>query len=175
MGKEKILALTVLDDDSIQILEDGGTVAGVTMDDIEKMSIRELKETLRKERKKHKKDVDSREEDIKQKEAKINELDEKLRYLPPLSEKEKTEKAIEAKLEKLRTDLFTNIQLARLYFGKALETITTATRLEGVTFTMLEKWAKEEYEELAGFNELFEELDDALNYCNPDKGNGKRS
>jgi hypothetical protein len=40
---------------------------------------------------------------------------------------------------------------------------------------MLEKWAKEEYEELAGFNELFEELDDALNFISVDKGkhNGK--
>ncbi|MDR2733399.1 MAG: DUF3102 domain-containing protein [Spirochaetota bacterium] len=175
LGASKMIALSVLDDDDVQKIAAGGDIGGMKLDDIDRMSVRELREHLRKERESRKHDREVQEKAIAQKEAKINELDGQLRYLPPISEEEKAEKAIETRLKELRKDLFTNIQLARLYFGKTLETIETATRLDGVTFPQLEKWAREEYEELAGFNELFEQLDDALNYINPDKGDGERS
>jgi hypothetical protein len=177
LGTTKIQMLTVLDEPDIKALVKDGVTGNLSLDDIDRMTTRELREKLREERNKHQQDVDTREKAIKKKEAKINELDEMLRFQKPLTEKEKTEKAIEAKLEELRQKLFTAIQLTRFYFGDAIKIITTATQLEGVTFPMLDKWAKAEYEELAGFNDLFEELDEALNYCNPDKGkrDGKRT
>jgi len=175
LGSTKLKMLTVFEEGELKKYVDGGPLGSIPHDDVEAMSKRELQDAIRKEREKHKRDVETREKSIKQKETKINELDELLRYQTPLSEKEKADREIEAKLEALRRELFSNIQLTRFYFGEALEIITTATKIEGVTFPMLEKWAKEEYEELAGFNELFEQLDDALNYCNPDKGDGSRS
>jgi hypothetical protein len=35
---------------------------------------------------------------------------------------------------------------------------------------MLEKWAQEEYAELAGFQPMLETLDEALRFVNPDGG-----
>ena len=48
LGQSKVKALTVLDEESIKILEDGGEAKGITLDAIDKMSVRELRETLRK-------------------------------------------------------------------------------------------------------------------------------
>jgi hypothetical protein len=175
LGSHKMRAITYFSKEEIETYAKGGSLGNIPHDDVANMTVRELETEIRNLREKRKKEKVAQEDAIAEKEKKICELERKLRYLSPISEKEKVEKAIEEKLEKLRKELFINIQQARLFFGKALETITTATQIEGVTFPMLEKWAKEEYEELAGFNELFEQLDDALNYCNPDKGDGSRS
>jgi hypothetical protein len=85
----KMRALTVLDDEEIQELENGNPVRGMTRDAIEAMSVRELRENLRKERTALKKEKENRKQDreiqeqaIAQKEAKINELDRQLRYRP---------------------------------------------------------------------------------------------
>jgi len=175
LGSSKIKMLTVFEEDDIKKFVAGGPLGSIPHDDVETMSKRELQEAIRNERKKHQHDVETREKAIKQKELKINELDEQLRYQKPLTEKEKKEKALEAELKKLQEKLFSAVHLAQFHFGDALNIIATARRLEGVTFPMLEKWAKEEYEEIAGFNELFETLDEELNYISVDKGNGKRS
>jgi len=175
LGARKARLLTAFTQEEIDTYAKGGKLRDIPHDDVAEMSTQELQETVRKERKRSARIKDESKKILEEKESEIERLQNVIDYREPLSEKEKAEKAIEAKLEKLRQDLFSNIQLTRFYFGKTLEIITTATRLEGVTFPMLEKWAKEEYEELAGFNELFEELDDALNYCNPDKGDGNRS
>jgi len=175
LGSTKLKMLTVFDDDDIEKYVKGGPLGSIPHDDVETMSKRELQEAIRNERKKHQHDVETREKAVKQKEAKINELDERLRYQIPLTEEQKTEKALEAKLKELQEKLFTAVHLAQFHFGDALNIIATARQLEGVTFPMLEKWANSEYEEIAGFNELFEQLDDELNYISVDKGDGERS
>jgi hypothetical protein len=175
LGASKIRVLTVLDEPDIKALVKDGVTGNLSLDDIDRMTVRELREKLREERNKRQRDVETREKAIKQKEAKINEMDELLRYQQPISEKEKAEKATEARLEELRKKLFAAIHQARFFFGDAINIITTARQLEGVTFPMLEKWAKSEYEEIAGFNELFEQLDDELNYISVDKGDGERA
>ena len=50
MSRAKLLAMVVLEDDEIQELNDGGSVRGVTLDEIDRMSARELREALRKEK-----------------------------------------------------------------------------------------------------------------------------
>ncbi|EPZ4371122.1 DUF3102 domain-containing protein [Salmonella enterica subsp. salamae serovar 42:b:e,n,x,z15] len=47
LGKGKLYELMVLDDDDLDSLADGGTVAGATLDDIDRMSVRELRKALR--------------------------------------------------------------------------------------------------------------------------------
>ncbi|WP_222703987.1 hypothetical protein, partial [Treponema pectinovorum] len=48
LGKEKIRALTVLDDESARNLVNGETIGGLgNLDDVEKMTVKELKEKLR--------------------------------------------------------------------------------------------------------------------------------
>lgn len=47
LTKSKMFELMMLDDDELQALDDGGTVAGLTLDAIDKMSTRELRAALR--------------------------------------------------------------------------------------------------------------------------------
>jgi hypothetical protein len=50
LGRSKLYELMVLDDEPLAALADGGTVAGLTLDDIDRMSSRELRAALRDSR-----------------------------------------------------------------------------------------------------------------------------
>ncbi len=50
LGKTKLYELMVLDDEELDALADGGTVAGATLDDVDRMSVRELRQALREAR-----------------------------------------------------------------------------------------------------------------------------
>ncbi|MGE8612783.1 MAG: DUF3102 domain-containing protein [Achromobacter veterisilvae] len=49
-NKSKLIELLVLDDDQVAELNDGGTVAGISLDDVASMSVSELRKTLREAR-----------------------------------------------------------------------------------------------------------------------------
>lgn len=49
-NKSKLIELLVLDDDQVAELNDGGTVAGITLDDVATMSVSDLRKTLREAR-----------------------------------------------------------------------------------------------------------------------------
>ncbi len=49
LGKTKLFELMTEDDEDIAELAEGGTIAGLTLDDIDRMSVRELRATLRKD------------------------------------------------------------------------------------------------------------------------------
>ena len=69
-SQSKLLELIVLDDNDIEIIEDGGSIGDVSLDTIETMSVRELKKALRDA----KADIDAKEQVIKTKDQKANEL-----------------------------------------------------------------------------------------------------
>ena len=50
LGKAKLYDLMVLDNEELDELADGGTVAGLTLDDVDRMSVRELRQALREAR-----------------------------------------------------------------------------------------------------------------------------
>jgi len=169
----KVKALTVLDEDDIKTLESGGEVRGMTLDAVDRMTMSELRTNLRKEEGKAKKEKEARkkereafERSIAQKDAKINELDMRLSGMEPPTK----EQVAALALEDLRKKLFEEIQLTRFHFGECMKAIKAAEKTEGATFAMLEKWAGEEYEELAGFGPMLEELDEALRYAGPEAG-----
>jgi len=91
----KLLELVVLDDDDLDVIEQGGSIGEVSLDTIETMSVRELKKALREA----KAAVESKDQDIKakdqiiqKKDQKVNELDEKLTKLnSPAEIKKRTE------------------------------------------------------------------------------------
>jgi hypothetical protein len=175
----KMKALTVLDEDDIKTLESGGEVKGMTLDDIDRMTNRELRENLRKDKELLKKEKEARKKDraafeqsMLQKDAKINKLDMRLNGQEPPTQEQAAEKAVKNELEELRKKLFEEIQLTRFHCGGCLAVIGAAQKIEGVTFPMLEKWAQEEYAELAGFQPMLETLDEALRFVNPEAGEG---
>ncbi|WP_422389271.1 hypothetical protein [Arsenophonus endosymbiont of Crataerina pallida] len=49
LGKTKLFELMTEDDDDLAELAEGGTIAGLTLDDVDRMSVRELKAALRKD------------------------------------------------------------------------------------------------------------------------------
>lgn len=81
LGRAKLLELVAEPDEDIAALADGGTLAGMTIDEIDAMSSRELREALRKEREARKKDAGAKDKVIQRKEGKISELEEQLARL----------------------------------------------------------------------------------------------
>lgn len=77
-SKTKLLELAFLDDDDLQALNDGETVAGLTLDDVERMTTRELKAALRKTRADAEESLKIKDNIIATKDKRLNEMDEKL-------------------------------------------------------------------------------------------------
>lgn len=87
LGKSKIYELMLEDDDDLAALADGGTVAGLELDEVERMSCRELKKALRAARE----DNAAKDAVLADKAAKIAKLEtakKKLKALPPDEENE---------------------------------------------------------------------------------------
>ncbi|MEJ1496357.1 MAG: DUF3102 domain-containing protein [Candidatus Sedimenticola sp. (ex Thyasira tokunagai)] len=78
LGKSKLLELMVEDDEELEGLADGGTLAGMTLDEVDRMPVKELRANLRKARDKQTQDEEVHEKLLTQKDQKINELDKKL-------------------------------------------------------------------------------------------------
>lgn len=78
LGQGKLIELLVLDDEEIAELKEGGTVVGLALDQIDRMSTRELRAKLRKHVEETKKERDVNERLLADKNKKIDELDAKL-------------------------------------------------------------------------------------------------
>jgi hypothetical protein len=83
----KLLELLVLDDGEIEVLENGGSVRGVTLDAIEMMSVSELKKALREARD----TATAKDRVISDKTAELNKKAEKLALLEAAKRQEITE------------------------------------------------------------------------------------
>ena len=80
----KLLELVVLDDDDLDVIEQGGSIGDVSLDTIETMSVRELKKALREAKaalESKDQDIKAKDSIIQKKDQKANELDEKLTKL----------------------------------------------------------------------------------------------
>lgn len=78
LGRTKLLELTYLDDDQLKELNEEQTVAGLTLDEVDRLSTRELRAKLRKEREERSKEKEVNERLLGDKNRKIDELDAKL-------------------------------------------------------------------------------------------------
>ena len=88
LGKAKLFELVAEDDEDLAELADGGTVAGLTLDDVDRMSVRELRQALREARETNV----AQQQVLAGKDEKINELATKLekksRIQPPEPDEE---------------------------------------------------------------------------------------
>src|SRR5699024_8975319 len=96
LGKAKLFDLMSQDDEELEALAEGGTVAGLTLDEMDKMTTRELKKAL----KEAKEDQDAVRKISSDKDKKINELAEKLEK----AEAKKKKEVEKIKLEESETD-----------------------------------------------------------------------
>jgi hypothetical protein len=170
LGTTKMIALSVLDEDEVQVLDDGGNIAGVNIDDIDRMSIRELrahlraeKEKVKKEKEARKRDRDAQEKAIAQKEAKINELDQQLRYQQPPT---KEQLAI-TELAKLDNDYFHDLTSAMAAIRKAVDILNRAQCVPGANVQILNDWVGKYNEEMVLLNGVREEFINVLDNLHP--------
>jgi hypothetical protein len=91
----KLLELLVLDDGEIEVLENGGSVRGVTLDAIEMMSVSELKKALREARD----TATAKDRVISEKTAELNRKAEKLALLETAKRQEVTELTMPGSLQ----------------------------------------------------------------------------
>ena len=140
LGNSKIRALTVLDDDSIRKLEDGEEVEGIgTLDDIAKMSIRELRAALRKEKQERQEERTALEEVVRKKESKISELEmEAAGRTPPTKEQLAAQR-----LDEMRKSFVGALSVARDHLTSATVLIANAQEISGVTVEQLDKWIED--------------------------------
>ena len=87
-SQTKLLEHVVLDDDELDVIEQGGSIGDVSLDTIETMSVRELKKALRDA----KADIEAKEQVIKTKDQEKNKiLEENTRLKSPAQIKERAE------------------------------------------------------------------------------------
>jgi len=93
-NSSKLLELVTLDDADIAELSEGKTVAGINLDDVERMSVRELRKALRDARS----ESDAKEQLLQNKNLKIDELDAQLtrRRQPDQAQEEAHQAELEA-------------------------------------------------------------------------------
>lgn len=91
LGKSKLFELLVLDDEQVKELAEGGTVAGMDMDDVSAMTVTELRDALRTARE----DATANESVIDSKNRKIDQLETTLKK--KTSAKERTAETAAAK------------------------------------------------------------------------------
>lgn len=71
----KVYELAMMDDEDLEALEEGGTLAGKSLDDIQRMSPTELRKILRAEREERRNDAITYSRRLQEKEEKITELE----------------------------------------------------------------------------------------------------
>ena len=178
LGNEKIRALSVLEEDDIKTLELGGEVKGMTLDKIEKMTVRELRDNLRKEREKIKKEKEARKRDreaqekaIAQKEAKINELEQQLRCQQPPTQ----EQPAIAELSRLDGEYFHELAGAMGALRKAVYLLNTAQCVPGVNARILSGWIARFNEEMILLSGVHGELAETIDNLHPVVKGGYRT
>lgn len=163
LGNAKIRALTVLDDDSAQDLVNGGEVDGLgTLDDVEQMTVRELKKALRELRnerakiqEEHEKKLEAVEKVVGQKESKISELEMELAGRQPFTK----ERIADNLLAELRIPIMRELAAANESVRRCIQIVEQAQKIDGVNVDQLTNFSEQ-------CNELFSLLDDNYqNFC----------
>jgi hypothetical protein len=95
LGSTKLLELLALDDDQLEELQEEGSVSGVTIDDIDRMSAREARETVRRLRAEKQRDLEIHERVLKQKNDKIDEYEKRLARRDSASKEEREQALID--------------------------------------------------------------------------------
>lgn len=73
-SRSKVFELMILDNDDLHALDEGQTVAGITLDDVDRMSVRELRAALRANRE----DLKAKDAVLSNKNKKLDEMEGKL-------------------------------------------------------------------------------------------------
>jgi hypothetical protein len=170
LDSSKIKALTVLDEDDVKTLESGGEARGMNLDDIDRMSIRELRENLRKEKEQIKKGKESRkkeraafEQSMLQKDAKINELDMRVSGQEPPTK----ERIAGDMLNKMNPEYTIAIAKVNGAIREAYALVVKAEKIEGVNVQQLSEWLLRFSPDIQTFHDLCQTWTDETDNAGP--------
>ncbi|MCM1321627.1 MAG: hypothetical protein NC041_07135 [Bacteroides sp.] len=142
LGKEKLRALTVLDDDQAQDLVNGGEVEGLgNLDDVAQMTVRELRKTLREVRSErakmqedHEKAIKAVEEVVRKKESKISELEMEVAGRQPPTKEELAARSLDG----IRVKMMRELAAANDAVNRLREFVDEAQNVDGVNLDQLD-------------------------------------
>ena len=156
LGSSKLKALTVLDDDSVAHLAEGEEIEGLgTADDIAKMSVRELRAALRKEKQERQEERTALEEVVRKKESTISELEMEVAGRQPFTK----ERIADNLLAELRIPIMRELAAANESVRRCIQIVEQAQKIDGVNVDQLTNFSEQ-------CNELFSLLDDNYqNFC----------
>lgn len=155
LGSSKLKALTVLDDDSVAYLAEGDEVEGLgTLDDIAKMTVRELRAALRKEKQERQDERLALEEVVKKKENTISALEMQAAGRQPPTK----EQLAERRLDEMRKDIVGALAVAKDNLTSARILIANAQEIDGVTVEQLDKWIENSGWLTAELDDTYQEL-----------------
>ena len=168
LGKEKLRALTVLDDDEAKDLVNGETIEGLgNLDDVEKMTVRELKLALRKLRnekevaeEEHAKQIEAVENVVRKKESKISELEMEVAGKQPPTKEELAEQS----LKEIRKQMVIRFSSMNAELDELNRLLARAQETEGVTVDQLDSLSD-------GVGEFYSLFDDKYQDFNQDMEN----
>lgn len=168
LGKEKIRALTVLDDDDARDLVNGEKIEGLgNLDDIAQMSVRELRNSLRQLRnektkleEEHAKQIEAVENVVRKKESKISELEMEVAGKQPPTKEELAEQS----LKEIRKQMIIRFSSMNAELDELNRLLARAQETEGVTVEQLDSLAD-------GVGEFYSLFDDKYQDFNQDMEN----
>lgn len=172
LSQSQFKAISFFSEEEKFLLNDGGEVLGITIDDISRMTKKEIEAAYREEIEKRKTDKEAAEKRLKSVESVIASKEKKLTELeleaankePPTKEQ-----IAQAELDGLRKDFMGAIFGACYEVKWAIETLAKAQAIEGVTLTQLETFARRYEEDYAALCENAETLEEAINNICPNK------
>lgn len=173
LGNAKIRALTVLDEDTVQTLDEGGEIDGIgTFDDVARMTVRELKKALRDlraERKaqeeKHAKQVEALEEVVRKKESTISELEMEVAGRQPPTK----EQVAENLLAELRVPIMRELAAANESVRQCIRIIDQAENINGVAQDQLTSFSEQCSELFSLLDDNYQNFCQAMEYITPGK------
>lgn len=119
-SQTKLLELITLDDDQLEALNSGESVGGITLDDIDTMSVSELKKALKQARAEN----EAKDEVLATKNRKIDELDAKLSVRKQIDNAKVVQQEVESHInDELGTSTKT-VMTAISQFGAVIETLS---------------------------------------------------
>lgn len=156
LGSSKLKALTVLDDDSVAHLAEGEEVEGHgTADDIAKMSVRELRAALRKEKQERQEERTALEEVVRKKESTISELEMEVAGRQPPTKEQLAQTALDG----LKAPIMRELAAANEALRSCRQIVAQAQKIEGVNVDQLTAFSEQ-------CNDLFQLLDDSYqDFC----------
>ena len=168
LGKEKIRALTVIDDDDARDLVNGEKIEGLgNLDDIAQMSVRELRNSLRqlreekaKAEEEHAKQLEAVENVVRKKESKISELEMEVAGKQPPTKEELAEQS----LKEIRKQMVIRFSSMNAELDELNRLLARAQETEGVTVDQLDSLAD-------GVGEFYSLFDDKYQDFNQDMEN----